>query len=195
MEPDVVRRRSTASGTPGGRRPSRESTSRPGAAASQLKINAWSIQRGDQRIAGTAADGAALCGTPSMASRCASLNSWTSATTTAGGASRFFPALRVLARLARVRNSLAGAAARRCRPTPPVYVSAATHREPSFGFVNSVTTPFCRGCNRLRLSADGRLFTCLFAEGRARSRARCCAHGPRRRRLLAETIRAIWRRP
>ncbi len=32
-----------------------------------------------------------------------------------------------------------------------------------FGFVNSVTAPFCRDCNRLRLSADGKLFTCLFA--------------------------------
>jgi GTP 3',8-cyclase len=33
-----------------------------------------------------------------------------------------------------------------------------------FGFVDSVTQPFCRDCNRLRLSADGRIFTCLFAE-------------------------------
>jgi GTP 3',8-cyclase len=33
-----------------------------------------------------------------------------------------------------------------------------------FGFVDSVTKPFCRDCNRLRLSADGRIFTCLFAE-------------------------------
>ena len=32
-----------------------------------------------------------------------------------------------------------------------------------FGFVNSVSAPFCRDCNRLRLSADGKLFTCLFA--------------------------------
>jgi len=32
-----------------------------------------------------------------------------------------------------------------------------------FGFVDSVTAPFCRDCNRLRLSADGRIFTCLFA--------------------------------
>jgi cyclic pyranopterin phosphate synthase len=32
-----------------------------------------------------------------------------------------------------------------------------------FGFIESVTAPFCRDCNRLRLSADGRLFTCLFA--------------------------------
>ena len=34
----------------------------------------------------------------------------------------------------------------------------------AFGFVDSVTKPFCRDCNRLRLSADGRIFTCLFAE-------------------------------
>jgi cyclic pyranopterin phosphate synthase len=32
-----------------------------------------------------------------------------------------------------------------------------------FGFIDSVTHPFCRDCNRLRLSADGRVFTCLFS--------------------------------
>ena len=32
------------------------------------------------------------------------------------------------------------------------------------GIISSVTQPFCGGCNRLRLSAEGRLFTCLFAE-------------------------------
>lgn len=32
-----------------------------------------------------------------------------------------------------------------------------------FGLITSVTRPFCRGCNRARLSADGELFTCLFA--------------------------------
>jgi len=31
------------------------------------------------------------------------------------------------------------------------------------GFVTSVTRPFCGDCTRLRLSADGRLYTCLFA--------------------------------
>jgi cyclic pyranopterin phosphate synthase len=31
------------------------------------------------------------------------------------------------------------------------------------GFISSVTQPFCRGCTRLRLSAEGRLYTCLFA--------------------------------
>lgn len=31
------------------------------------------------------------------------------------------------------------------------------------GFVSSVTQPFCGDCTRLRLSAEGRLYTCLFA--------------------------------
>ena len=29
--------------------------------------------------------------------------------------------------------------------------------------ISSVTEPFCRDCHRARLSADGRLYTCLFA--------------------------------
>jgi cyclic pyranopterin phosphate synthase len=33
------------------------------------------------------------------------------------------------------------------------------------GIISSVTEPFCRDCNRARLSADGKLFTCLFASG------------------------------
>jgi cyclic pyranopterin phosphate synthase len=31
------------------------------------------------------------------------------------------------------------------------------------GFISSVTQPFCGACSRLRLSADGAVFTCLFA--------------------------------
>lgn len=31
------------------------------------------------------------------------------------------------------------------------------------GFISSVTQAFCGDCNRLRLSTDGQLFTCLFA--------------------------------
>ena len=32
------------------------------------------------------------------------------------------------------------------------------------GFISSVSQPFCHSCNRARLSADGQIFTCLFAE-------------------------------
>ena len=31
------------------------------------------------------------------------------------------------------------------------------------GLITSVTEPFCGDCSRARLSADGRLYTCLFA--------------------------------
>jgi GTP 3',8-cyclase len=31
------------------------------------------------------------------------------------------------------------------------------------GFVSSVTAPFCGDCHRARVSADGTLYTCLFA--------------------------------
>ena len=31
------------------------------------------------------------------------------------------------------------------------------------GFISSVTEPFCGSCSRARLSADGMLYTCLFA--------------------------------
>ena len=35
------------------------------------------------------------------------------------------------------------------------------------GLIHAVSAPFCHGCTRARLSADGKLYTCLFAaEGR-----------------------------
>jgi cyclic pyranopterin phosphate synthase len=40
-----------------------------------------------------------------------------------------------------------------------------------FGIISSVTRPFCRDCTRARLSADGQLYTCLFAVGGADVRA------------------------
>jgi cyclic pyranopterin phosphate synthase len=35
--------------------------------------------------------------------------------------------------------------------------------EGEIGLIHAVTAPFCHGCTRARLSADGKLFTCLFA--------------------------------
>ena len=32
------------------------------------------------------------------------------------------------------------------------------------GIISSITSPFCGNCHRARLSADGKLFTCLFAQ-------------------------------
>lgn len=60
------------------------------------------------------------------------------------------------------------------------------------GVITSVSRPFCGDCTRARLSADGRLFTCLFAaEG-------FDLRGPLRDGVgdddLAELVAGIWRR-
>lgn len=34
----------------------------------------------------------------------------------------------------------------------------------SFGFISTITAPFCNGCNRLRLTADGKMKNCLFSK-------------------------------
>lgn len=35
----------------------------------------------------------------------------------------------------------------------------------SFSVISSVTNPFCDSCNRIRLTANGRLKNCLFSDG------------------------------
>ena len=37
--------------------------------------------------------------------------------------------------------------------------------EGTLAFISSVSQPFCQGCNRIRLTADGKLRNCLFARG------------------------------
>ena len=58
------------------------------------------------------------------------------------------------------------------------------------GFIDSVTEPFCGDCSRARLSADGRLYTCLFANAGHDLR------GPLRAGAsdaeMAGLIRAVW---
>jgi cyclic pyranopterin phosphate synthase len=58
------------------------------------------------------------------------------------------------------------------------------------GVIASVTQPFCGDCTRARLSADGQLFTCLFATSghdlRALIRSGVTDDG------LADALRAIW---
>ncbi len=54
-------------------------------------------------------------------------------------------------------------------PIEPSYAGEVAQRfryrdgQGEIGIIGSVTQPFCGGCTRARLSADGRLFTCLFA--------------------------------
>jgi cyclic pyranopterin phosphate synthase len=40
-----------------------------------------------------------------------------------------------------------------------------TGHKGSFAVISSMTAPFCSTCNRLRLTADGKLKNCLFSNG------------------------------
>lgn len=58
------------------------------------------------------------------------------------------------------------------------------------GLIRSVSKPFCRDCQRLRLAADGSIHTCLFSSGgydlRGLMRAGASAE------ILRETVRSVW---
>jgi len=58
------------------------------------------------------------------------------------------------------------------------------------GFISSVSQPFCGQCSRARLSSDGQLYTCLFAEHGTDLRAPLRA-GASDAELL-ERLRGIW---
>ena len=58
------------------------------------------------------------------------------------------------------------------------------------GFINSVSEPFCGGCTRARLSADGKLYTCLFAHGGHDLRA--LLRAGESDQALRATVAGIW---
>jgi cyclic pyranopterin phosphate synthase len=59
-----------------------------------------------------------------------------------------------------------------------------------FGVIASVTQPFCGDCTRARLSAEGRLFTCLFAVRGHDLRA--LVRSGATDEQLSEAIRGLW---
>jgi cyclic pyranopterin phosphate synthase len=63
----------------------------------------------------------------------------------------------------------------------------------AIGFVNPVTEPFCGDCNRLRLTADGKLRTCLFSLHETDLRAPLRA-GASDEDLAAIVSDAVWRK-
>jgi GTP 3',8-cyclase len=61
------------------------------------------------------------------------------------------------------------------------------------GFVNPVSEPFCADCNRIRLTAEGKLRTCLFSlhETDLRGPLRAAASDAELERIVRE---AVWRK-
>ncbi len=75
--------------------------------------------------------------------------------------------------------------------TARVYNFADGHGK--IGFINPVSEPFCADCNRVRLTADGRLRTCLFSmnETDLRGPIRAGADDGELERIIRD---AVWRK-
>jgi cyclic pyranopterin phosphate synthase len=59
------------------------------------------------------------------------------------------------------------------------------------GIIASISRPFCRSCNRVRLTADGKLRNCLFAVEEADVKA--LLRGGAADAAVAEVVRAnVW---
>ena len=90
------------------------------------------------------------------------------------------------------RRVPARAASRASRSaTARVYRFADGHGK--LGFINPVSEPFCGDCNRIRLTADGRLRTCLFSlnETDLRGPMRAGADDAELERIIRD---AVWRK-
>ena len=58
------------------------------------------------------------------------------------------------------------------------------------GFIESVSKPFCGDCNRARISADGSLYTCLFASKGNDLKALLRMGATKEH--IADAVRSIW---
>ncbi len=84
------------------------------------------------------------------------------------------------------------------QPVHPNYQGEVANRwryadgQGEIGVISSVTQPFCADCTRARLSAEGSLYTCLFAT--AGTDLRALLRSGVDDAALAEHIAAVWRR-
>jgi cyclic pyranopterin phosphate synthase len=58
------------------------------------------------------------------------------------------------------------------------------------GLISSISQPFCGGCTRARLTADGMLYTCLF--GSKGTNLMPLIRHPGGQHSLEDRIRAVW---
>ncbi len=84
-----------------------------------------------------------------------------------------------------------------CEPVNPNHFGEVAKRwrykdgQGEFGIISSVTQAFCATCNRARLSTDGMLYTCLFADQGHDLRA--LLRGGASDEDLASALAAVWR--
>jgi cyclic pyranopterin phosphate synthase len=77
---------------------------------------------------------------------------------------------------------------------PATRFGFADHAPGSVGFISSVTAPFCASCDRVRITADGQLRTCLFAidETDLRTPMRAGASDAELERLIRDAVSQKW---
>ncbi|MFO1269425.1 MAG: hypothetical protein U1F67_23340 [Rubrivivax sp.] len=121
------------------------------------------------------------------ASSCASSSSWTSAAAMAGGASRWCPRRNCWRASPRAGRSSRSPGSRSDVAKRYRFVDGAGE----VGFISSVTQPFCGDCVRARLTSDGMLYGCLFANSGLDLRAPPPCR--RRRCGTARLLRGFWR--
>lgn len=77
---------------------------------------------------------------------------------------RFVSTQEVRARLEEAFGPLERATIEGSGPARTWRLAGASPSAPTIGFISALSEHFCAACNRLRLSADGRLFPCLFSD-------------------------------
>ena len=75
-----------------------------------------------------------------------------------------------------------------CDPSSPARTYLFAEGSGEVGFINPVTEPFCARCDRLRLTADGKIRNCLF------DRDEIDIRGPLRSGASVEELESIWAR-
>tara|TARA_A100001035_G_scaffold278056_2_gene276180 strand:+ start:573 stop:1457 length:885 start_codon:yes stop_codon:yes gene_type:complete len=80
------------------------------------------------------------------------------------------------------------------QPVKPNHVGEVANRyirgNQEIGFIESVSKPFCGDCNRARISADGSLYTCLFASKGNDLKALLRMGATKEQ--IADAVRSIW---
>ena len=108
---------------------------------------------------------------------------------------------RLAARRRRARRARSSSGSTRCsRSSPSTPPTAARSRSAGaiatargeIGVITSVTQPFCGDCTRARISAEGKLYTCLFAARGTDLRALLRSGASDEE--LAEAIAGVWTR-
>jgi cyclic pyranopterin phosphate synthase len=64
----------------------------------------------------------------------------------------------------------------------------------TLGFISSITEPFCSTCNRMRLTADGKLHLCLLRDNELDLRA-ALRNGASDEDMEALVRQAVWLKP